>query len=200
MTRRRHAPPWAKLAAQLRSGGASLRPISIPGTEAAVGIASSGLPVVLDIASARSASGRTKFVIGFGEASVAAALNPPSLLSSAAPAQRRDRGARRRHPAERDRGLPDARQPARRRRADRRSRRSPNSCPICAPRPRSPSAGTTSAAAYRACESCWVCTRQAERLSEAGAHAAGPHAAGRRRGSEAARARGGAQRATCSAR
>lgn len=73
------------LADQLRRGGASLRPVSIPSAEAAIGVASSGLPVVLDLASGRSSNGQTKFVLGFGEASVGAALNPPSSLSSAAP-------------------------------------------------------------------------------------------------------------------
>ncbi|HEY4897766.1 MAG TPA: DUF3352 domain-containing protein [Solirubrobacteraceae bacterium] len=75
----------AKLAAQLRKSGASLRPVSIPGTEAAVGVAISGLPVVLDIAAGRGADGHPLFVIGFAEASVATALNPPSTLAAAAP-------------------------------------------------------------------------------------------------------------------
>jgi hypothetical protein len=73
-----------KLAAQLRKGGGSVQPASIPGTEAAVAARLRGLPVVLDIASGRSASGQSKFVIGIGEASVEAVLNPSSTLSSAA--------------------------------------------------------------------------------------------------------------------
>ncbi|HMH47967.1 MAG TPA: DUF3352 domain-containing protein [Solirubrobacteraceae bacterium] len=73
-----------KLAAQLRKGGGSVQPASIPGTEAAVAARLRGLPVVLDIASGRSASGQSKFVIGIGEASVEAALNPSSKLSGAA--------------------------------------------------------------------------------------------------------------------
>jgi hypothetical protein len=73
-----------KLAAQLRKGGGSVQPASIPGTEAAVAARLRGLPVVLDIASGRSASGQSKFVIGIGEASVEAALNPSSTLSGTA--------------------------------------------------------------------------------------------------------------------
>jgi hypothetical protein len=75
----------AELADQLRKAGASLQPVSIAGTEAAVGARVTGLPVVLDIADGRAASGQARFVLGFGEASVAAALNPPSALSAAAP-------------------------------------------------------------------------------------------------------------------
>jgi hypothetical protein len=74
----------AKLAAQLRRSGGSLRSVQIPGTDAAVGVALPGLPVVLDIADGRDAQGHTKFVLGLAEASVSAALNPPSTLASAA--------------------------------------------------------------------------------------------------------------------
>jgi hypothetical protein len=74
----------AKLAAQLRKGGGSVEPVSIPGTDAAVGARVSGLPIVLDIANGRASSGQTKFVLGLGEASVAAALNPSSTLAGAA--------------------------------------------------------------------------------------------------------------------
>lgn len=74
-----------KLAAQLRHGGASLRPASISGADAAVGVAIRGLPVVLDIAAGRGSDGQSKFVLGFGEASVASTLSPPSTLSGAAP-------------------------------------------------------------------------------------------------------------------
>lgn len=73
-----------KLAAQLYKSGGSSRPVTIPGTEAAAGAALPGLPVVLDIAAGRAADGQSKFVLGFGEASVEAALNPPSTMSSAA--------------------------------------------------------------------------------------------------------------------
>ncbi len=75
----------SKLATQLRKSGGSLRAVSIPGTEAAVGVALTGLPVVLDIADGRAADGQSKFVIGLGEASVQAALNPPNTMAGAAP-------------------------------------------------------------------------------------------------------------------
>jgi hypothetical protein len=74
-----------KLAAQLKRAGGSLRPVQIAGTDAAVGVALPGLPVVLDIADGRAANGRTKFVLGFAEASVAEALRPSTTLAGAAP-------------------------------------------------------------------------------------------------------------------
>jgi hypothetical protein len=74
-----------ELADQLRKAGGSVAPVSIPGTEAAVGARLSGLPVVLDIADGRDSAGQAKFVLGLGEASIATALNPPSTLSDAAP-------------------------------------------------------------------------------------------------------------------
>jgi hypothetical protein len=74
-----------KLAAALRHAGGSLREVQIAGTDAAVGVALPGLPVVLDIANGRDANGHTKFVFGFAEASVTDALNPPSTLAGAAP-------------------------------------------------------------------------------------------------------------------
>jgi hypothetical protein len=73
------------LGAQLSKGGASVSPATIPGTEAAIGARITGLPVVLDIAAGRDAAGQAKFVLGVGEASVRAALDPPSTLSAAAP-------------------------------------------------------------------------------------------------------------------
>jgi hypothetical protein len=75
----------AELAAQLRKAGVSISSASIPGTEAAVGARVSGLPVVLDIADGRDSAGQSKFVLGIGEASVQAALDPPSTLAVAAP-------------------------------------------------------------------------------------------------------------------
>jgi len=75
----------AKLAAQLHKAGGSTQPASIPGTDAAVGVRLNGLPVILDIADGRDSSGQSKFVLGLGEASVAAALNPPSTLAGTAP-------------------------------------------------------------------------------------------------------------------
>ncbi len=70
-----------ELAGQLHSMGASPQPVSIAGSEAAQSVRLSGLPLALDIAVGRSSSGQTKFVLGLGEASVSAALNPPSVLS-----------------------------------------------------------------------------------------------------------------------
>jgi hypothetical protein len=75
----------AKLAGALRKAGASITPVSIPGVEAAAGARVSGLPVVLEIADGPAADGQTKFVLGLGEASVPAALNPSSTLAGAAP-------------------------------------------------------------------------------------------------------------------
>jgi Protein of unknown function (DUF3352) len=76
----------AKLAAQLRGNGSSVQPVSIAGTDAAVGARLTGLPLELIIADGRSSAGQTKFVLGLGEASVAAALNPSSTLAGAASA------------------------------------------------------------------------------------------------------------------
>jgi hypothetical protein len=72
-----------KLGSQLRAKGVSVQPASLPGTDAAVSARLSGLPVALLIASGRGAGGQSKFVIGLGEPSVAAALNPSSLLANA---------------------------------------------------------------------------------------------------------------------
>jgi Protein of unknown function (DUF3352) len=73
----------SELAAALRKAGGTLQPLSIPGTDASVGARLTGLPVILDIADGRDASGHTKFVLGLGEASVTAALSPTSTLASA---------------------------------------------------------------------------------------------------------------------
>lgn len=70
-----------QLGAALRRGGSTLQPVTIPGTEAAVGAKVQGLPLVLDIAAGRSAAGQAKFVLGLGEASVQGALNPSSTLA-----------------------------------------------------------------------------------------------------------------------
>ena len=75
----------AKLGDLLRKSGASVQPVSIAGAEAAVSVELTGLPVTLDVVDARAANGQTKFVIGLSEASVTAALNPSSTLSSGAP-------------------------------------------------------------------------------------------------------------------
>jgi hypothetical protein len=73
----------SKLAGQLRSAGGSLRGVSIPGTEAAQGVALTGLPLVLDIADGRASDGKSKFILGFGEASVEDALKPSSTMAGA---------------------------------------------------------------------------------------------------------------------
>lgn len=72
-----------KLAAALRSKGASVQPVTIAGTDAAAAVRISGLPLMLDIASGTDAAGHPKFVLGLGEASVTSALRPSSTLSGA---------------------------------------------------------------------------------------------------------------------
>jgi len=74
----------AKLGAALEKTGGSVQSISIPGTDAAISARVNGLPVELDIANGVGAGGKTKFVIGLGEASVQDALKPSSTLLSAA--------------------------------------------------------------------------------------------------------------------
>jgi len=71
------------LAAKLRAAGGSIQPVTVPGTEAAVAARLPGLPLALVIAAGRDASGAAKFVIGLGEASVAAVLGPTAKLASA---------------------------------------------------------------------------------------------------------------------
>jgi hypothetical protein len=73
----------AKLGALLARSGGSVEQVSVPGTDAAVSASVSGLPLALYVADGRAASGQVKFVIGLGEASVQAALNPSSALASA---------------------------------------------------------------------------------------------------------------------
>ncbi len=75
----------AELGAILRSGGASVQSAKVPGAEAAVAVRLSGLPVVLDVAAGKDASGQAKFVIGLGEPSVQDALSPSSTISGSAP-------------------------------------------------------------------------------------------------------------------
>ncbi len=72
-----------ELASQLRKSGAVVVPATIPGTDAAVGVRLTGLPVVLDIASGRDSAGAPRLVLGLAEPSVEAALNPSSTLASA---------------------------------------------------------------------------------------------------------------------
>jgi hypothetical protein len=76
----------AKLGAALEKSGGSVQPISIPGTNAAISARVTGLPVELDIANGTASNGKTKFVIGLGEASVQDALKPSSTLATAASA------------------------------------------------------------------------------------------------------------------
>jgi Protein of unknown function (DUF3352) len=71
----------AELAARLRAMGASTQPATIAGADAAIGARLRGLPVILDIADGQTASGHRRFVLGLGEASVTAALNPSSTLA-----------------------------------------------------------------------------------------------------------------------
>jgi hypothetical protein len=74
----------AALGAQLRRAGQSVQPTTIAGTDAAVGVRASGLPVTLVIASGVDSGGHPKFVLALGEASVAAALHPSATLAGAA--------------------------------------------------------------------------------------------------------------------
>jgi Protein of unknown function (DUF3352) len=73
-----------KLATALDEAGAEATPASIPGTEAAIEAKVQGLPVTLVIADGRSANGQAKFVMGLGESSITAALNPSSTMSGSA--------------------------------------------------------------------------------------------------------------------
>jgi hypothetical protein len=75
----------ADLGEQLRKAGISASPVSIAGTEAAIGVRLSGLPVVLDVADGRDSGGQARFVLGVGEASVQDALNPSGALAGTAP-------------------------------------------------------------------------------------------------------------------
>jgi hypothetical protein len=75
----------AELGALLRRGGASVQSAKLAGAEAAVAARLSGLPVVLDIAAGSASGGHAKFIIGLGEQSVEAVLNPSSTISGSAP-------------------------------------------------------------------------------------------------------------------
>ncbi len=74
----------AKLAALITKGGGATQPVSIPGTDAAVAARLRGLPLALDIADGANAAGGSSFVLGLGEGSVSAALNPSSTLGASA--------------------------------------------------------------------------------------------------------------------
>jgi hypothetical protein len=73
-----------KLGEQLHKQGATVTPVSVPGTEAAIAVKLPRLPVVLYIAAGPNASGQSRFVIGLGESSVTYGLNPPSTLAGSA--------------------------------------------------------------------------------------------------------------------
>jgi Protein of unknown function (DUF3352) len=71
----------AELGNELSESGVAVQKAKIPGTEAAIAVRLSGLPLVLDIAAARDANGQPKFVLALGEASLAGALDPSSTLA-----------------------------------------------------------------------------------------------------------------------
>ena len=66
-----------KLAALMRSGGATVAHASIPGTDAAVSVKLQGFPAVIFIA-----DGAGKFVLGLGQQSIEGALSPSATLST----------------------------------------------------------------------------------------------------------------------
>jgi hypothetical protein len=70
-----------KLGAALHAAGDSVEQTSIPGTDAAIGVRVTGLPLIVYIADGKSSAGTTKFVIGLGEPSVTAVLDPSSTLA-----------------------------------------------------------------------------------------------------------------------
>lgn len=72
----------AKLGAALRQAGEEATTASVPGTEAAIEAKITGLPLTLVIADGRAADGAAKFVMGLGEPSIQAALNPSSTMAS----------------------------------------------------------------------------------------------------------------------
>jgi hypothetical protein len=69
------------LAAQLRRSGTEVTPAAITGADAAVAAHFSTLPLPLVIADGRDAQGKTKFVLGLGEGSVAQALGSAGTLA-----------------------------------------------------------------------------------------------------------------------
>ena len=66
----------AKLGAELARRGDSISRATIPGTEAALSARVRGFPLALYIAAGHGSDGQPKFVLGLGEASIAAALAP----------------------------------------------------------------------------------------------------------------------------
>jgi hypothetical protein len=81
----------ATLAGELRAAGASVSRVSIAGTEAAQEIRLKGVPLSLVLAAGRDGAGEPKFVIGLGDASVTAALQPSSTLASSPSRQAAER-------------------------------------------------------------------------------------------------------------
>jgi len=73
-----------KLASALNRSGAEASRATIAGTDAAIEVKVTGLPVTLVIADGIAQNGRTKFVVGVGESSITSALRPPSTMSSSA--------------------------------------------------------------------------------------------------------------------
>ena len=71
------------LAKALQQAGASVETLPTPGTEAAVTASVSGLPLLLVVAAGRDSAGQPRFVVGLGQSSVTAALNPSGTLASA---------------------------------------------------------------------------------------------------------------------
>ncbi|HEY1834581.1 MAG TPA: DUF3352 domain-containing protein [Solirubrobacteraceae bacterium] len=74
----------AKLGSALRAEGDTVHDVRVPGTEAAISAAVEGLPLPLYIGTGRDSSGKAKFVLGLGEASLGVALNPSTTLSASA--------------------------------------------------------------------------------------------------------------------
>jgi hypothetical protein len=73
-----------KLASALNGSGAEASRATIAGTDAAIEVKLTGLPVTLVIADGIAQDGQTKFVMGVGESSIASALHPPSTMSGSA--------------------------------------------------------------------------------------------------------------------
>jgi hypothetical protein len=70
------------LAAELRRAGDATQTVSIPGTDAAIGVRVPGLPVMLDVANGTRSDGHAALVLGLGEAAVQQALHPSSTMAS----------------------------------------------------------------------------------------------------------------------
>jgi Protein of unknown function (DUF3352) len=73
-----------KLASALNRSGAEASRATIAGTDAAIEVKVTGLPVTLVIADGLAQDGQTKFVMGVGESSITSALHPSSTMSGSA--------------------------------------------------------------------------------------------------------------------